>query len=83
MSETTLKPCPFCGPRSDLVINDYGQNPRLHYVKCKRCVLQTKMLEDKTKLISYWNFRPEVYQVVTKTVVRNKPEVKIELDKNI
>jgi len=34
-----LKPCPFCGGEAEMGIKygDYGYNPDIYSVKCKRC----------------------------------------------
>lgn len=58
MSETTLKPCPFCGKQPDLV-RDYGLDPKARVVCCNDCLVgpETKEHDSIEDVIFAWNHR--------------------------
>ena len=53
MTETNLKPCPFCGGE-DFQIYTEGS---VYVVKCGQCETKVGALDEKTA-IEYWNARP-------------------------
>ena len=59
MNETTLKPCPFCGEKAELVAEDCV----IAYVRCMVCKARTSMVYITPKYnaeemaIRRWNWR--------------------------
>ena len=53
MTETNLKPCPFCGGKDDLECDDYG----IHAV-CTKCCSCTGCFQTREEVLNSWNSRP-------------------------
>ena len=53
MTETKLKPCPFCGREVKIAKGKIS-----FWVYCPHCVGQTELYETEQKAIEAWNARP-------------------------
>ena len=51
-TQTTLKPCPFCGGRAELI----GGN-KDPVVYCMKCCAHSRGASTKRKAMEYWNER--------------------------
>lgn len=55
MTETELKPCPFCGGKPNL--RSYSKS-RNWIVFCSKCETETQVYESEQKAVKAWNSRP-------------------------
>lgn len=69
MSEINLLPCPFCGGEAELV-------GRRHWVRCKRCAVESGYYDNPETAIENWNTRKPMEQIVE----RLKKEKKIHTE---
>lgn len=55
MTETELKPCPFCGGKPNL--RSYSKS-RNWIVFCSKCETETQVYESEQEAVKAWNSRP-------------------------
>ena len=55
MSDTKLKPCPFCGNEARILC----PRGKLAWIRCDICGIETKVFENKKRAIEFWNRRAE------------------------
>ena len=58
MSESKLKPCPFCGGEATLIKGYF-----CWWVKCEKCGAETVVETSTTKAIALWNVRSTDEQI--------------------
>lgn len=70
MSETKLKPCPFCGGKADKRIefpcDGDGLEMNMYIVGCKDCGIEFSWLWDEDCVIEIWNTRKPMDDIVQK-----------------
>lgn len=60
MTETKLKPCPFCGSENVWIAENRMDYLFIGYsVHCNGCGVETSYTKDKDKAIERWNRRAE------------------------
>jgi Lar family restriction alleviation protein len=60
--EFALKPCPFCGGKATLTIDDEYQVLYFFHVMCETCCAQSIGLQSKDEVIDSWNKRVGEYE---------------------
>ena len=63
MSDTKLKPCPFCG-REVEVIKRCSEKPYIHGVWCKGCRCRTSFEKSEKEAVQKWNTRKPMKRMV-------------------
>ena len=62
MSETELKPCPFCGGEAEYCKGDWiGKE---YWVKCTKCSCKTSLSNNYKKPIEEWNTRKPMERII-------------------
>lgn len=60
MSETKLKPCPFCGGEAKALRNIHNY----YIVKCSKCSISTLQRGKKAEAINAWNTRKPIDRIL-------------------
>ena len=72
MSETKLKPCPFCGgeayKRIAFPVDPDGMEMNMYIVGCKTCDIEFSWLWDEECVMELWNNRPIENEIRKKVV---------------
>ena len=63
MSETKLKPCPFCGGEAKIATHDWGYSVKDYLVYCS-CGCELKKFMSKEDAINDWNTRKPMDNIV-------------------
>lgn len=68
MSDTELKPCPFCGgkafKRIELPTDEDGLAMNRYVVGCERCHIEFYRLWDEEEVVERWNTRKTMERIV-------------------
>lgn len=89
MSETNLKPCPFCGGKARTQENNHYKD--IWSVMCKNCFTESDRYHTEENAIEAWNTRKPMERIVEKledtadkAIMKPDGEYRIiELDKAI
>lgn len=84
MSETKLKPCPFCGGEAKIATHDWGYSVKDYLVYCS-CGCELKKFMSKEDAINDWNTRKPMDNIVAelqKSADRNEAFYKANLNDN-
>lgn len=58
MTETKLKPCPFCGNTNPIIQKRYvTQSKAIYAVQCRKCYARMFFIDRKYKAVEAWNRR--------------------------
>lgn len=63
MSNTELKPCPFCGGKAELIRRS-SESPYNHGVWCRSCRCRTSFEKSENEAIEAWNTRRPMERIV-------------------
>lgn len=63
MSNTELKPCPFCGGEAKIATCDWGYAMKEYWAYCS-CGCETKKFYSKERVIEKWNTRKPMDNIV-------------------
>ena len=55
---TQLKPCPFCGGKAEMLINEYNDSKKEYLVACTECDgMVERWRETEEEAVEQWNRR--------------------------
>lgn len=58
MEMTQLKPCPFCGGKAEMLINEYNDSRKEYLVACAECDgMVERWRETEEEAVEQWNRR--------------------------
>ncbi len=63
MSNTELKPCPFCGGEAKIATYDWGYSVKEYWCYCSFCDCSSSRYHSKEEAINAWDMRNNVYTV--------------------
>lgn len=63
MSDTKLKPCPFCGGEAKH-IKRTNEHPHVHAVWCENCNCRTSFGQSEKEVMRKWNTRKPMERIV-------------------